>query len=95
MNAVPFVGLIAFIVTLTYTCLGIPMQIHKNFKQKSVTGLSLFMTVLLLVVFISWCVYAVLKRDWYILGSNAPGVVCVTIILGQFWNYRKDKDNRR
>jgi uncharacterized protein with PQ loop repeat len=95
MTAVSFVGLIAFIVTLAYTCLGIPIQIQKNFKQKSVKGLSFFMTVLMLIVFISWCVYAVLKRDWYILGSNAPGVVCVTIILGQFRYYRKNKDNRR
>lgn len=95
MNAVSFVGLIAFIVTLTYTCLGMPVQIRKNFKQKSVMGLSLFMTVLMLIVFISWCVYAVLRRDWYILWSNAPGAVCATIILGQFWNYRTNKDDRR
>ena len=84
------VGWIAFTVTLIYTVLGLPVQIRKNMKNQSTSGLSLVMNVMLLCTFCIWVVYGLVKmpHDWYIIGSNFPGALCVSILLVQFWKYR-------
>ena len=90
MNLVDTIGCTALIITLTYTCLGLPAQIRKNYVNKSTAGLSLFMTIMLLLTFSSWVTYALVKspQDWYIAGSNFPGAICVVIVLCQFRLYR-------
>jgi hypothetical protein len=67
------------------------VQIYKNYKSKSTEGLSLFLMIMLLFTFSSWCVYAGVKPDpdWFVIGSNGPGAVAVIIILGQFVAYRR------
>lgn len=85
------VGFTAFLVTLIYTCLGLPAQIRKNYRSRSTSGLSVATIGLMAVAFSTWVVYAVLKEDWYILGSNFPGAVFAFIILSQFWLYRKNR----
>ena len=83
------VGWIAFTVTVVYTALGLPVQIRKNQRNRSTSGLSLFMSIALFCTFSSWVIYGLVKcpKDWYIVGSNAPGVACMVIILYQFWKY--------
>jgi uncharacterized protein with PQ loop repeat len=78
---------------MIYTCLGLPVQIRKNHLQKSVAGLSLFMSAILFFTFSSWVAYAFMKnpKDWYVVSSNLPGVVCITVILYQFFIYRKKR----
>jgi uncharacterized protein with PQ loop repeat len=85
------VGLIATIITLIYTALGLPAQIRKNHLNHSVSGISLFMYIMLLLTFTSWVVYAIFKKDYYILVSNAPGAICASIILFQFSIYKSNK----
>ncbi len=84
-------GFVAFLITVIYTCLGLPVQIRKNYISKSTAGLSLITMVLLFFTFSSWVAYGLIKseRDWYIVGSNFPGAVFVTIILYQFFLYRR------
>jgi uncharacterized protein with PQ loop repeat len=91
MNSEHVVGWIAFAVTVVYTVLGLPVQIRKNSLNKSTAGLSLFMSSALLCTFSVWVVYGMVKdpRDWYIVGSNSPGVACMSFLLFQFWKYRK------
>lgn len=93
MKPVELVGYLALIITVLYTCLGIPAQIRKNAQQKSTAGLSLPTYVLSLLCFAVWVVYGLLKeqKDWFIIVSNFPGAVFVAIILYQFWTYR-DRD---
>ena len=85
------VGLVAFLITVIYTCLGMPVQIRKIYRAKSTGGLSLVTMLLMFSTFSSWVVYGLVKTeiDWYIVGSNFPGAVGVLVILGQFWFYRK------
>ncbi len=87
------VGFIAFLVTLIYTCLGLPTQIRKNYRSKSTAGLSIYTVALMGFAFTTWVVYSLLKSDWYIFGSNLPGAVFSFTILSQFWLYRKNKPN--
>lgn len=91
MNIVDIWGWIALVITIIYTCFGLPVQIHKNYTTKSTEGLSLFLMIVLLFTFSSWVVYAAVKEphDWYVISSNAPGAVCVLIILAQFALYKR------
>jgi uncharacterized protein with PQ loop repeat len=90
METTDILGLCAFIITTIYTCFGLPVQIRKNYLQKSAAGLSLLMSIMLFFTFNSWVIYAFVKspKDWYVVASNLPGVVCITIILYQFFIYR-------
>jgi len=90
MQSEQIVGWLAFGVTLIYTVLGLPLQIQKNRRNRSTAGLSLFMSVLLLCTFSVWVVYGMVKHphDWYIVASNFPGALCVSVLLYQFWKYR-------
>ncbi len=82
------VGFAAFLITTSYTVLGLPAQIRRNCLKKSMEGQSIFMSVLLFFTFLSWVIYGVMKEDWYILGSNSPGALCIAFVLVQFWIYR-------
>ena len=86
------IGTTATIITLLYTVLGLPTQIIKNNKLKSVNGISRFMSVMLLLTFTSWVIYAITKNDYYILISNLPGAICALIILFQFYWFRKQNE---
>jgi MtN3 and saliva related transmembrane protein len=85
------IGIIATVITTVYTVLGIPSQLIKNYKNKSVTGVSLFMSIMLVFVFLSWVLYALVKEDYYILISNAPGFIGSMILILQFYFYKKTK----
>jgi len=89
LKTVDIVGTAAFLITVTYTCIGLPIQVRKNYLNKSMGGISLFMMVVLFFTFSSWIIYGFVKfpRDWYIIGSNIPGAFCVFVILCQFWFY--------
>jgi len=84
-------GVTALIITTVYTFFGLPAQILSNFKNKSTKGLSLFLMIMLTITFLVWSLYSYLKQppDFYILLSNSPGFIFGTIILFQFWYYRK------
>lgn len=90
MEIVDIVGLVALIVTISHTGIGLPIQIYKNFQTKSTKGLSLSMMILLLVTICSWLLYGLVKSpmDWYIIISNLIGFISVSAILFQFWIYR-------
>ncbi|MBI5961486.1 MAG: PQ-loop repeat-containing protein [Chloroflexi bacterium] len=85
-----FVGFSAFLITVIYTCLGLPVQIRKNYRSKSTAGLSPFMILLMACAFSTWVIYGLIKsdQDWYIVGSNFPGAVFSFTILSQTWRYR-------
>lgn len=84
-------GWIAAIITTIYSGFGLPVQVRRNYIGKSVQGISLVMTVLQLLTFSSWVVYAAMKPtpDWYVIVSNAPGAICDVLILCQFALYKK------
>jgi uncharacterized protein with PQ loop repeat len=83
------IGLIATIITTIYTIFGLPSQLLKNYRNKSVEGVSLFMSIMLVFVFLSWVLYALAKNDYYILISNTPGFIGSLVLVVQFYLYRK------
>ena len=91
MNVVDTIGLGACIITTVYTSFGLPVQVYKNYKNKSVEAFSLVMTLMMLLTFTSWVVYGFVKPspDYYVIVSNLPGAVCATLLLVQFALYRK------
>lgn len=93
MNAVDTVGTIACAITTIYTCLGLPVQVHKNYTQKSMAGLSLPMMIMSFCTFSIWVLYGGIKPvpDWYVIISNGPGVLFIGMILVQFFLYRSKK----
>jgi uncharacterized protein with PQ loop repeat len=90
VKTVDIVGMAAFFITVIYTCIGLPIQVRRNYINKSTTGISLFMIVVLFFTFSSWIAYGLAKapKDWYIIASNIPGAGWVFVILFQFWIYR-------
>ena len=90
MHAAETIGWLALSTTVVYTCVGLPTQIRRNYTTKSTSGLSLFMVVMLMLTFFIWLAYGLVlsPRNWFIIGSNLPGVAFVTVILAQFWIYR-------
>ncbi len=87
------IGLVAFGITVAYTAIGLPLQIRENHRRKSVAGQSAGMQWLLLGTFASWVAYGMLKPDWYVLFSNAPGAVCVALLLAQRVVYSEQKQS--
>ncbi len=91
MNAANSLGLTALVITIIYTCIGLPSQIRRNYITKSTTGLSLSMVAMLTCTFAIWLAYGITvsPRNWYIIGANLPGAVFAIIMLAQFRIYRR------
>ncbi|MDH3197426.1 MAG: SWEET family sugar transporter [Candidatus Krumholzibacteria bacterium] len=90
MKLAQLLGWTALLITIVYTCVGLPSQIRRNHATKSTMGLSLFMIVMLTLTFTAWLAYglAASPRNWFLVGSNVPGAFFVVVILYQFWIYR-------
>ena len=88
-------GWLAVTANIAYTCFGIPIQIHKNYKRKSTKGVSLFMIIFMSLTLLLWTTYAWLKipKDFFIIGSNTPGFLCTLVLIAQFWIYREKEKN--
>jgi len=80
-------GWIASIITVVYTAFGLPVQIRKNVKGHSASGLSLFLFVFLFLTFTSWVIYGVVKPDWFIVVPNGLGSLCAFILVCQIIYY--------
>lgn len=93
MTTVDTVGTVACVITTIYTSLGLPVQVHKNYKAKSASALSLPMMIMSFCTFSSWVLYGAIKPapDWYVIISNGPGVVFIAVVLLQFFLYRTKK----
>jgi uncharacterized protein with PQ loop repeat len=83
-------GTIATASSLVYSAFGLPFQIRGVYKAKSTAGLSLFMISTLFVMTVSWLSYGLSEMNWYLIASNIPGLICATIILIQFYLYRRN-----
>jgi uncharacterized protein with PQ loop repeat len=91
MNTGDSLGWAALVITIIYTCVGLPSQIRRNHLTKSTTGLSWFMVAMLTCTFAVWLAYGltVSPRNWYIIGANTPGAAFALVMLVQFRIYRR------
>ena len=93
MLTVDILGWLAMLSSILYLCFGLPLQIIKNYKNKSTQGLSLFLIVFCAITLVMWSLYAWVRTpvDWYILGANLPGFFFSLTLLFQFWLYREGR----
>ena len=93
MNTIEMLGWFALIVSVIFTSFGLPVQIVKNYKNKSTEGLSLWMFSMMFVTYLSWVLYAYAHTppDWFIIIPNSIGMVGVLFIMWQFFIYREIK----
>ncbi|MCC6354275.1 MAG: PQ-loop repeat-containing protein [Verrucomicrobiae bacterium] len=90
MTAEQFFGTGAMVLGFVGGCIGLPVQLLKNWQRKSVEGLSLTFWVILYTNVWFWLLYAFSKvqTDWYLVVANVPGLVFISVLLGQFAWYR-------
>ena len=85
-------GWLASIGSIVYLSVGLPFQIHKNYRNKSTSGISLPLVIFMCTSILLWLAYAWTKepnRDWFIFASNFPGLVFSLLLLAQFYIYRR------
>lgn len=83
------IGIIATIFSLIFVFIGLSSQLLKNYRLKSVKGLAFISFLFSFLVFFSWFIYGILKKDFYLIISQGAGTVIALLILFQFWIYRK------
>ena len=90
MNIENVIGVAATTMGLIVACIGLPIQIIKNYKNKSTNGLSFSLWTLGLINGSLWLSYGFIKPriDWFIVTSNIPGVFFTCVMLLQFYLYR-------
>ncbi len=85
------VGFLAMLSSLYAILVGLTCQAWSNYRRKSVKGLSINFLVSILVLYILWMFYGLVKStiDYYLVVPNALGIVIASIIFVQFFVYRK------
>jgi len=86
-----FLGSAATTMGIIVALFGLPAQIIKNYKNKSTRGLSLSFWGLAYINCWLWLSYGSAKEipDWYIIVANIPFLFFASIILLQFFFYRR------
>jgi uncharacterized protein with PQ loop repeat len=86
-----FLGGAATAMGIIVALVGLPAQIIKNYKNKSTKGLSLSFWLLAYINCWFWLSYGSVKDipDWFIIIANIPFLLFASIILFQFFLYRK------
>lgn len=94
MNTIQMLGWFALVVSVIFTAFGLPVQIVKNYKNKSTEGLSLWMFFMMFVTYLSWVLYAYAHTppDWFIIIPNTIGMAGNIFIMWQFFIYRNFKN---
>ena len=80
---------IASAITVIFILIGLPTQIVRNYRAKSVRGLSLLFFILSFLVWCSWSYFGYLANSPFMAVSQAIGGLTSLIVLIQFIIYRK------
>lgn len=84
-----FFGTSAVIFSLACLTFGLATQIYKNWKHQNCKGLSFWFCILAFGSYSSWVGYGVSKPDYFLCIPQIPGTILMSVILFQFWLYRK------
>jgi len=83
-----FFGITTLILAVSMVAIALPSQIIKNYRLKK-CGLSLWMVILPLSVYISRSAYSLIIKSYFIFIPDILGVIFATIILWQYIQYKK------
>jgi len=83
-------GTAACCMGVSVALVGLPIQILKNYRRKSVEGISFAFWILAYLNGWLWTAYASSKIaiDWYMIAANIPGLFFTSVLLFQFYKYR-------
>ncbi|MBI2039069.1 MAG: hypothetical protein HYT22_02215 [Candidatus Niyogibacteria bacterium] len=82
-------GILAMIMSLILTTIGLPHQIYKIYKKKSCEGVSFVLSLTVFSAYTSWGLYGWTKPDIFLMISQTPGSALSLLLLTQFFYYRK------
>jgi uncharacterized protein with PQ loop repeat len=82
------IKIVTVILSLIVTGLGLTSQVYKNFKRKSVEGLSLFYFFVLAISYSFWSLYGVLLRDPVLIIPMTLGCIVSWFLVVQFYFYK-------
>ncbi len=80
-------GFLASLISLTVVFYGLPIQILKNYQNRSCRGLSLELVVVTFFAYSTWSAYGLTKPDWFLFASQTPGAILALLIILQFVRY--------
>lgn len=83
------IGTIATLASLTIVFIGLPAQILKNYRQKSVGGIAPSLIYSAVCTYTLWAIYGWTKSDWYLVIAYVPGGIMSLVLLFQLFLYRK------
>ena len=78
---------LTIISSLAVKVIGYPAQIKQIQTTKSVDGVSLTLSVLSVVAYVSWTVHGIIQKDNVLILGQAIGVVVSIIVLSQVLYY--------
>ena len=83
------IGFLTTIVAILVKVIGLPDQIKKIYKRKSVEGISTVFFILAFVSYFLWTIHGIFQKDNVLIIGQGAGMVTTGIILGQIFIYRK------
>lgn len=85
----PVIKVVTVALSLFVTGLGLTSQVRKNYRRKSVEGLSFFYFVLLAVSYSFWSIYGFSQKDLVLIIPMSMGMLVSWVIVGQCTLYKK------
>jgi len=82
------IKLVTVILSLIVTGLGLTSQARKNYRRRSVVGLSFFYFFLLAISYSFWSIYGFLQKDFVLIVPMTLGVVVSWVVVIQFRIYK-------
>lgn len=84
-----FWGMGVIISSLALFAIGLPVQIYRNYKRKSVEGISKPLFLLYFAAYIIWLSYGTRIGELPIIIPNSVATATGVVLMWQFWIYRK------
>ncbi|HAE36696.1 MAG: hypothetical protein UR85_C0008G0035 [Candidatus Nomurabacteria bacterium GW2011_GWF2_35_66] len=82
-------SIIAALLSLSVSIIGLPLQIHTNYKLKKVIGLRPELFLISFLSYAVWSLRAYFINDWYMFVAYLPGAIFSFVILVQIKLYKK------
>lgn len=82
------IKIVTVLLSLAVTCLGLTAQVRKNYKKKSVDGLSFFYFSLLAISYTFWSIYGFSQHDLVLIIPMSLGMLMSWVVVSQFVTYR-------
>ena len=89
MSFEQIISILTVITTISVKVIGIPSQIRKIHKTKSVESISILHFGLGFLAYLLWTIHGVLKMDWTIIIGQSIGIVTSGFLLCVIIYYRE------